>query len=1061
MTVNPFENARASFAKKAKFEVHNRTNANANKQQRGPSSALQRSLEARQQGLKRVLKQQHKSGSFVDRRIGETNTMLSQDQRMLARVVRERVRRTKKSSKFTLDDNDNDNDHHPMKSNPSGITLTHKGKVIGEDYDAKQDSYDDVILSDDEDDRYGGQLDKMDTEMHFGGGAFDAVSVNNPYGSGAQNMSMGDAYRSRKTDLDEMIKRRKMEKAEKAKRKEEQMDTFENMDEHFHELKSLLQFRDKEKERQNKYQAKQTGTLSDDEKEMDDWNKEVKEYHMERKVKATDRTKTPEEIAKEEADRLHELETRRIARMNGDFEDDDLSDISDDDEGTSKYANKKKKKTTKKKKKNPDELDSDDDDSDNDNDKDKLEPRFTPDGLVYVDKDGNIVKTHGDNNDDDDDDSSDNSTAEESDSSDKDSDDDEESSEDDGSELASLGGTDDEASAASDSDNDSDNDGPTTTLTVGTKVMANYHAEEQFDGMEAWHPGTIAQVNTDNFGNTVYYIDYDDGDIEENVKRKHLRVEGEKAKVKKENTNEKKKAMKLKLKRKKAKDKARKDIPYVFEVPTTLEALHDIIGNYAQTGEDACLIIERIHASNSVRLDKRNQEKMQNFYDVLLRRFVGVGDALHKSGNGGSDLGRYDQLNSLTMTLYQMAQDSPNCAGAVWGRRLGIFQKAHAKRLRDSELVTSTEDDDDEESFTAWHSTGTLLLLRAMGHIFPVTDLRHSVVTPSIILLGQSIAQTPVGSLDDICRGLSCCSLMMEYCKDATRLPSEALSFLAGTMRLFSHDLERSAKGNPLPSLQVAIKWKEIRNLRKNVVKYAKTQDDKDELELPKMSLERGSQKPSTMSAAIFGTVLCLMEAFVVSYSKTSIESEVFEPMVLSILSLNDTTTTTQKDSLPQALTKLVAKTGNLISSQTQFGKSRPPLTRRKSARSAEVSIQSFAPRMEDPNKYVMSRDKGKTQVQAERDRIRREYRREHKAAARELRLDAAYIENERRKEKKSIDDKARAKRNKNYSWLEQEQATINQQVRKGGGLLKGGGTGLARNTAASGKLGIKRGGKF
>lgn len=95
---------------------------------------------------------------------------------------------------------------------------------------------------------------------------------------------------------------------------------------------------------------------------------------------------------------------------------------------------------------------------------------------------------------------------------------------------------------------------------------------------------------------------------------------------------------------------SRTEIPFVFEVPTTLEALHEMIQNYACTGEEASLIIERIHASNSVRLNKRNLEKMQNFYDVLLRRFVAVGDAIYTSGNGGEELDRYEQLNSLTRT---------------------------------------------------------------------------------------------------------------------------------------------------------------------------------------------------------------------------------------------------------------------------------------------------------------------------------------------------------------------------------------------------------------------------
>ncbi len=122
----------------------------------------------------------------------------------------------------------------------------------------------------------------------------------------------------------------------------------------------------------------------------------------------------------------------------------------------------------------------------------------------------------------------------------------------------------------------------------------------------------------------------------------------------------------------------RASIPFVFEVPTTLDALNDLIAEYASTGVDASLIVQRIHATNSVRLNHKNKERMQNYYDVLLRRFMAVGDAIFESGNGGTDLGRYEQLTSLTKTLYVMSQDSPECAAAVWSRRLGIFQKGKA-----------------------------------------------------------------------------------------------------------------------------------------------------------------------------------------------------------------------------------------------------------------------------------------------------------------------------------------------------------------------------------------------
>jgi nucleolar protein 14 len=94
-------------------------------------------------------------------------------------------------------------------------------------------------------------------------------------------------------------------------------------------------------------------------------------------------------------------------------------------------------------------------------------------------------------------------------------------------------------------------------------------------------------------------------------------------------------------------------------------------------------------------------------------------------------------------------------------------------------------------------------------------------------------------------------------------------------------------------------------------------------------------------------------------------------------------------------------------------------------------------------------------------DRMRREYKRERKTVARELRLDASVVESERRATATQKGDAARAKRHRAHAWLEQEQATINNEVRQGGGLLSGGGIGAARAKAKTAKLGMKKGGKL
>lgn len=497
----------------------------------------------------------------------------------------------------------------------------------------------------------------------------------------------------------------------------------------------------------------------------------------------------------------------------------------------------------------------------------------------------------------------------------------------------------------------------------------------------------------------------------------------------------------------------RNEMPFIFEVPTTLDGLHETIAKYAATGKDASTIIQRIYTANTVRLDHRNREKMQNFYDVLLRRFVCVGDAIFESGDGGEELGRYDQLNTLINIMYKMAQDSPDSAGAVWCRRIGFLQNAHAKRLRDAEFIYESEEDEDDENTqyaSAWPSMGTFLLLRGLGHIFPVTDKRHYVVSPAILLLGQMVAQTPVTSIYDLNMGILCCGLLLEYTKDAKRIVPEALAFLAGVIGLFSANPGQFS----IPSLEAAYDLPSIQLLRDIAFRGEPgVREGTNHIQLDKAFLEAQSEEhvPVALLLATLDIISNCVDAMNGSFTVQA-EPELFYQINESILRL-------PKKGLCEVLQKKIVQTAFALSKVCPLKKS--PLRRQGGASKVESAIKSLAPRMEDPDRYSMSKDKGKKAVQAAIDRTRREYKREHKAISRELRLDATFIEKERRMEAEKKESKRKAKRHKNFAWLEGEQASMNQQVRQGGGLLKGGGMGLAKAKAASGKMGIKKGGKF
>ena len=492
----------------------------------------------------------------------------------------------------------------------------------------------------------------------------------------------------------------------------------------------------------------------------------------------------------------------------------------------------------------------------------------------------------------------------------------------------------------------------------------------------------------------------------------------------------------------------RTEIPYVFEAVTTLDGLHELISKYATSGKDASTIIKRIHKSNSVRLDHRNGERMQNFYDVLLRRFVAVGDASFDSGDGGEELGRYDQLNSIVEVMYDMAQDAPESAGAVWARRIGILRNAHEKRLRDSDFVRGDEEMEDGGFWSAWPTLGVFLLMRALGHIFPVTDLRHHVVTPAILLLAQTTAQTPVLSTYDLTMGIMCSGLLMEYTKEAKRVVPEAVSFIASAIRLFSP----TNTGNfTNPALQAAYNKPFCKSLRDTITKCEDNTLPLLKLEYDFVMDEENPQVAVALLSMCMNLIQKYLSALKGSFS-VSAETELLYEVSNALLCL-------QPKAYPVGLQKKIAKTATLIAEVCPA--KRTPVQRRGRASASEMAIKTLAPRMEDPTRYSMSRDKGKKSAQAAIDRTRREYKREHKAITRELRIDGAFIESERRKEQEKRDSKARAKRNKNFNWLEGEVGAMNEQVRQGGGLLKGGGTGLARAKAATGKMGIKKGGKF
>uniref|UniRef100_A0A2N9HSV5 Nucleolar protein 14 n=1 Tax=Fagus sylvatica TaxID=28930 RepID=A0A2N9HSV5_FAGSY len=181
----------------------------------------------------------------------------------------------------------------------------------------------------------------------------------------------------------------------------------------------------------------------------------------------------------------------------------------------------------------------------------------------------------------------------------------------------------------------------------------------------------------------------------------------------------------------------RSDLPYLIEAPKSLEELCALLDNRSNT--EIMLIINRIRASNAIKLAAENRKKMQVFYGVLLQYFATL--ANKKPLN-------FEILNLLVKPLMEMSVEIPYFA-AICAR-----QSILRTRTQFCEIIKDPE-------ISSWPSSKMLFLLRLWSMIFPCSDFRHVVMTPAILLMCEYLMRCPIMSGRDIAIGSFLCSMLL------------------------------------------------------------------------------------------------------------------------------------------------------------------------------------------------------------------------------------------------------------------------------------------------------------
>lgn len=261
------------------------------------------------------MQRRNKVGGIFDRRFGEDDPTMTPEEKMLQRFAREKQSAHKKSSMFDLEDDG------PSEG------LTHMGRTLSfdDDEEAVDDFDENDLPSDEESDSSGNdrkRLKRLRIEQSGDGGDNEDDGIELP-----------ERKKPKQEVMKELIAKSKLYKYERAAAKDADDDLRKEIDKELPDLQALL-FRggSTQKGRQGGARTDEQASLRIaglDKNQFDkDYDLRVKQLAQDKRAQPSERIKTEEEKAEEEAARLKELEEKRVKRMLGENGSD-----SEDEEG--------------------------------------------------------------------------------------------------------------------------------------------------------------------------------------------------------------------------------------------------------------------------------------------------------------------------------------------------------------------------------------------------------------------------------------------------------------------------------------------------------------------------------------------------------------------------------------------------------------------------------------------------------------------------------------------------------------------------------------------------------
>ncbi|XP_059500878.1 nucleolar protein 14 [Stegostoma tigrinum] len=401
---------------------------------------------------------------------------------------------------------------------------------------------------------------------------------------------------------------------------------------------------------------------------------------------------------------------------------------------------------------------------------------------------------------------------------------------------------------------------------------------------------------------------------------------------------------------------AKSELPFTFPVPESYADLKTLLTGHET--EEQCLIVERIQKCNHPSLAAGNKAKLEKLFGFL---WGYIGELATRQP------AELKTIDKMVLQLYELSQ---------------LFPEAACSCVQ-STLRQSVQELDNQlqaKGRASFPGLDKLLYIKIIGALFPTSDFRHAVVTPTLVYMSQIVTKCSVTVLRDVAAGLFVCCLFLDYVSLSKRLVPEVINFLVGILHMAVP--RKSTLGyTVVPPFKSSAKSSDLM-----VVKDKMAAESWEMKPLPISQIQRVEQQDETQTAnfklSCIALCLNLCKRCASLYRSLPSFREIVNPLEIlltSHLPVSDYPAQLQELN-HEVLIEVQDRSTSF--SPLEFEKKKP------------VPLKLFTPKIVEVSDY--GRKRGGTRQEKERMRLVHKHKREFKGAVREIRKDAQFLARQR-----------------------------------------------------------------